>query len=134
MEKLRLVAEFGVSRQSIYEAWLDSEEHSAFTGASASVEGRVGGEMTAWDGYISGVFEELEPFTRIVQTWRTTEFPEGSNDSRLEVQLAESEVGTIVTLMHSDIPEGQGEMYSEGWEEYYFRPMKTYFEGQGEDE
>lgn len=134
MEKLRLVAEFDVSPQSIYEAWLDSEEHSAFTGSSASVEGRVGGQMTAWDGYISGVFEELEPYNRIVQTWRTTEFPEGSHASRLEVQLAESEAGTIVTLMHSDIPDGQGEMYSEGWEEYYFRPMRAYFEGQGEDE
>lgn len=134
MEKLRLVTEFSVSPQSIYEAWLDSEEHSAFTGASASVEGRVGGEMTAWDGYISGVFKELEPYTRIVQTWRTTEFPEGSEASRLEVLLAESETGTRLTLMHTDIPDGQGEMYGEGWEEYYLRPMRAYFEGTGEHE
>ncbi|MFQ5942277.1 MAG: SRPBCC domain-containing protein [Anaerolineales bacterium] len=129
MEKLRLVAEFSASPQSIYEAWLDSEEHTAFTGSSASVEGRVGGEMTAWDGYISGVFHELEPYGRIVQSWRTTEFPEGSEASRLEVLLEALEDGTRVTLLHSDIPDGQGEMYSEGWEDYYFRPMRAYFEG-----
>ncbi len=134
MEKLKLVTEFTASPQRIYEAWLDSEGHSAFTGASASVEGHIGGEMTAWDGYISGVFTELEPYGRIVQTWRTTEFPEGSEDSRLEVQLADSDTGTILTLLHSDIPAGQGEMYAEGWEEYYFHPMKSFFEGQGADE
>jgi activator of HSP90 ATPase len=127
MEKLRLVADFSASPRSIYEAWLDSEEHAAFTGSSASVEGRVGGEMTAWDGYISGTFIELEPYARIVQSWRTTEFPEGSVDSRVEVLLLESEGGTRLTLMHSEIPDGQGEMYSEGWEEYYFRPMGAYF-------
>lgn len=129
MEKLKLVTELGVTPQSIYEAWLDSEEHSAFTGSSASVEGRVGGEMTAWDGYISGVILELEPYDRIVQSWRTTEFPEGSEDSRLEVLLKELDGRTRLTLLHSDIPDGQAEMYAEGWEDYYFRPMRAYFEG-----
>lgn len=133
MEKLRLVADFSVGPQSIYEAYLDSEEHAAFTGSSASVEGRVGGEMTAWDGYISGVIVELEPYDRIVQTWRTTEFPEGSMDSRLEILLAAIDGGTSVTIMHSDIPDGQGEMYEEGWEDYYFKPMRTYFEGAGDE-
>ena len=130
MEKLRLVAEFSVSPQSIYEAWLDSEEHSAFTGSSASVEGRVGGQMTAWDGYISGAILELEPYERIVQTWRTTEFPEGSEDSHLEILLVSVEAGTRITLLHSDIPDGQAEMYDEGWEDYYFKPMRSYFEGE----
>lgn len=133
MEKIRLVAEYSVSPQSIYEAYLDSEEHSAFTGSSASVEGRVGGEMTAWDGYISGVILELEPYDRIVQSWRTTEFPEGSNDSRLEILLVAIDNGTSVTLLHSDIPDGQGEMYGEGWEDYYFKPMRAYFEGAGDE-
>ena len=130
MEKLKLVARFTVGPQSIYEAWLDSEEHSAFTGSSASVEGRVGGQMTAWDDYISGVILELEPYGRIVQSWRTTEFPEGSEDSRLEILLEAVEGGTSLTFLHSDIPDGQGDMYSEGWEDYYLRPMRAYFEGE----
>jgi uncharacterized protein YndB with AHSA1/START domain len=86
--------------------------------------------MTAWDGYISGVILELEPYERIVQTWRTTEFPEGSEDSHLEVLLVSVEGGTRITLLHSDIPDGQAEMYDEGWEDYYFKPMRAYFEGE----
>ena len=132
MEKLRLVAEFKTSPRSIFEAWLDSEEHSALTGSSASVEGYVGGQMTAWDGYISGEILELEHYSRIVQTWRTTEFPEGSQDSHLELLLDPIDGGTRLTLVHSDIPDGQGDMYNEGWEDFYFRPMRAYFEGLGE--
>ncbi len=134
MEKLKLVTEWTVSPRSLYEAWLDSEEHSAFTGSSASVEGQVGGEMTAWDGYISGVIQDLEPYGRIMQSWRTTEFPEGSEDSRLEILMDAVEGGTRLTFLHSDIPDGQAEMYAEGWEDYYFRPMRAYFEGSGDQD
>lgn len=132
MEKLKLIAELGVSAQRLYAAWLDSGEHSAFTGSSASVEARVGGELTAWDGYIQGVVLELEPHTKIVQSWRTTEFPQGSQDSHLEIQLEEVDGGSRITLVHTDIPDGQGEMYAEGWEDYYFRPMRAYYGGKSD--
>lgn len=128
METLEMSAEFKVSPQRLYEAWLDGEEHSAFTGSGASVEPQVGGQYTAWDGYIQGVNLELEPYRRIVQSWRTTEFPEASPDSRLELILEAVKGGTRITLHHTDIPDGQEEMYREGWEEYYFKPMRAYFE------
>ena len=37
-----------------------------------------------------------EPNRRIVQAWRTTEFPSSGPDSRLEVLLEETEGGTKV--------------------------------------
>jgi uncharacterized protein YndB with AHSA1/START domain len=113
--------------QRIYQAWLDGREHGAFTGGPAEVDPRVGGRFTVWDGYIEGRNLELEPFRRIVQSWRTTEFPEGTADSRLEVLLEKAKKGTRLTLRHSEIPEGQGKMYEEGWKEHYFTPMKRYF-------
>ena len=128
METLEMSAEFKVSPQRLYEAWLDGEEHSAFTGSGASGEPQVGGQYTAWDGYIQGVNLELEPYRRIVQSWRTTEFPEASPDSRLELILEAVKGATRITLHHTDIPDGQEEMYREGWEEYYFKPMRAYFE------
>lgn len=115
------------SARRIYEAWLNSEEHSAFTGGEATIESRLGGKHTAWDGYIEGKIVELEPYRRIVQTWRSTEFPPGSPDSRLEVLLEEIEGGARLTLLHTNIPDGQGKKYEEGWQESYFEPMKEYF-------
>ena len=74
-----------------------------------------------------GVNLELEPFSRIVQSWRSTEFPADSQDSRLEVRFEAIKGGTKLTLIHSDIPEGQGASYESGWDESYFQPMKLYF-------
>jgi activator of HSP90 ATPase len=111
----------------IYTAWLEGEQVAAFTGSAAEGDALPGSKFTAWDGYISGTNLELDPPRRILQAWRTTEFPEGSPDSRLELLLEPAAEGTTLRLLHSNIPEGQGEDYRTGWEEYYFSPLKEYF-------
>lgn len=110
--------------QRIYEAWLSANEHSKMTGAAATIEGDT---FTAWDGYIAGKILETKPFERIVQTWRTNEFPEGAGDSELVITLAPGEGGTTVTLEQTNLPEGQREGYEAGWRDYYFAPMTEYF-------
>ena len=111
----------------IYRAWLSSEGHSAMTGSPARVDGNIGGEFSAWDGYIFGKTLELTACQRIVQTWRTSEFPDDAPDSHLEVNLEEVTGGTKVTLSHRDLPEDQLDSYREGWEDFYFKPMRAYF-------
>jgi uncharacterized protein YndB with AHSA1/START domain len=113
--------------ERVYSAWLDSNAHTAFTGGAAKVDAAIGGKFTAWDGYIQGRTVELLQGRRIVQTWRTKEFPPASPDSRLEVQFESAEGQTRVTILHSNIPEGQGERYKKGWYDHYFTPMREYF-------
>jgi activator of HSP90 ATPase len=69
----------------------------------------------------------LDPPRRIVQAWRTTEFPDGAADSRLELTFSPSAGGTRLILRHTEIPEGQGISYAQGWIEHYFEPMQAYF-------
>jgi len=113
--------------QTIYDAYLDSAGHTALTGSPAKVEAKVGGKFSAWDGYIWGTTLEMQPHRRIVQAWRTSEFPPDAADSRLEMLLESAPGGTKVTFNHSDIPAGQGEDYRQGWIEFYFEPMKAHF-------
>jgi uncharacterized protein YndB with AHSA1/START domain len=113
--------------EKVFRAWLSTEGHTAMTGSPARVEPRVGGAFTAWDGYITGKTTALQPYTRIVQDWRTTEFPDSSADSQIEIVLEAIEGGTKLTLTHRNIPEGQAESYEGGWDESYFQPMKKYF-------
>src|SRR6266700_934856 len=113
--------------QRIFSAWMDSAEHSAFTGDKAMVVARVGGEHRAANGYIQGRTLELNEGSRIVQSWRTTEFPPESPDSRVEITLEPTLGGTLVTLLHTDIPVGQGDRYRQCWNEYYLSRLKAYF-------
>lgn len=113
--------------EQVFRTWLSSEGHSSMTESPASVEPRVGGNFTAWDGYITGRTVELKPYSLIVQAWRTTEFAASDPDSKIEIVLKPVEGGTKLTLFHCDLPEGQAESYESGWEESYFMPMRQYF-------
>jgi uncharacterized protein YndB with AHSA1/START domain len=118
---------FPVSPNAIYDAWTNEDEHADMTGGDATFDPRVGGRFSAWDGYIKGTILELEPSRRIVQAWRTVDFPKDAADSRVEVLLEPIADGTILTLRHSDIPDGQAADVELGWVEYYFEPMLEYF-------
>ncbi len=111
----------------IYKAWLSTKGHTAMTGSTAKVDGKIGGKFTAWDGYIFGATLELIADQFIVQAWRTSEFPDEVPDSLVEISLKETKGGTKVTLTHSQIPDGQVDAYWQGWDDFYFTPMLAYF-------
>ncbi|MBC7876866.1 MAG: SRPBCC domain-containing protein [Anaerolineales bacterium] len=113
--------------ETIYKAWLSTDGHSALTGSPAKVDGTANGDFTAWDGYIWGMFLELEPNHRILQAWRTAEFPTEAEDSIVEILLEEEKGKTKLTIKHSNMPEGQVDSYKKGWEDFYFKPMKEYY-------
>lgn len=129
MEKLKLSVVLPATPKKIYEAWLNSKQHAAFTGGGkATASAKVKGKFTAWDGYISGVNVDLKEGKKIVQAWRTTEFPDDALDSILEINLAPKTGGkTTLTLIQTNIPKGQGASYKTGWKDFYFTPMKKYF-------
>jgi len=111
----------------IYKAWLSTKGHTAMTGSPAKVDGKIGGKFTAWDGYIFGSTLALDPDQQIVQAWRTSEFADDDPDSLVELSLKKTTGGTKLTLTHSQIPTGQEDSYRQGWEDFYFTPMKAYF-------
>ncbi len=128
MERLRLATTLLALPKDVFDAWITAKSHAAMTGSPATSEKKKGGAFTAWDGYISGTHLELVPEKRILQSWRTTEFPAGAPDSRLEVRLARAAKGTRLTILQSGIPDGQSEQYEAGWQTHYFDPMTRFFE------
>jgi activator of HSP90 ATPase len=116
-----------VSPKQVYEAYVDPKKHSEFTGSEATGKPLVGGKFTAWDGYISGKFLELEEGKRVVQEWTSTDFPEGAPHSRLELTFREVPKGTEIVMVHSNVPKDQEDETADGWTEYYWEPLKQYF-------
>jgi uncharacterized protein YndB with AHSA1/START domain len=115
------------SAQEIYDAWLDSIGHSEMTGGAAEMSDEIGAEISAWDGYISGRNLELIPGERIVQSWRTTKFSDEHQDSIITVTLEELDDGTLLTLVHSNVPDDHRSYEEGGWHSRYFEPMQAYF-------
>jgi len=111
----------------LYNAFLDPTKHSEITGAAATCERRVGGKFSAWDGYISGVNLRLENGRRIIQRWKTSEWPKGYKPSTLELAFKPKGKGTVVHLVQTNVPAAQVDSYKRGWVDYYWTPLKRYF-------
>ena len=127
-DTIRISAIIPAPPERIYAAWLNSEEHSAITHSTAGVEPWVGGRHSAWGGSIRGTTVELQPNRRIVQTWWASDFPPGSEESRLEVLFEPVPEGTLVTINHTGLPQGRGHRYEDGWKDFYLDNMRDYFQ------
>ena len=117
------------SMTEIFNTWLSSSGHTKMTGGEAVFSDKIGERFTAWDGYIEGTNIHLEPYRRIVQSWRTSDFEKEDQDSQIEILLREVDEGTELTLIHTNLPES-GEHFKKGWDDHYFQPMKLFFSGK----
>ena len=113
--------------KQVYDAYVDPKKHSEFTDSKATGKPVVGGKFTAWDGYISGKFLELEDGKRVVQEWTSTDFAEDSPPSKLELTFCEVPKGTEIVMVHSNVPKDQEADTADGWTEFYWEPLKKYF-------
>ncbi|HEY3353183.1 MAG TPA: SRPBCC domain-containing protein [Polyangia bacterium] len=124
----------GATPAQVYRAYVTAKEHAAFTGAPARGPAREGAKVSAFGGYITAHHLELDPDRRIVQAWRTTDFPADAPDSLFDLTLTAVPGGTKVALVHSDLPAEQAADYASGWKEYYWLPLQKHFAalaGQG---
>lgn len=126
-EQIKISAKFVVPAKVVYNAWLNSKQHTEMTGGEAIASSKVGGKFKAWDGYISGKNLELVKNKRIIQSWRSSEFADSDLDSLLVVNFEDTSGGCKVTIVHSHIPKGHGANYKQGWIDFYLLPMKKYF-------
>lgn len=127
---IRQATEFKTSPQRVYEALLDAEQFSAFTGAPAEIDRQAGGVFSCFGGMITGRNIELVPNKRIVQAWRVKIWPEGVY-SIVTFELEAIGSGSRLTLTHDGFPEGMrahlnGEMPDGGWHRQYWEPLKKY--------
>lgn len=130
-EQIHLTTYFSASHEHVFTAWMDESIHAEMLGTTAEIDHHIGGNFSIWEGYITGTTVDMFPFEHIIQNWRTTDFPQGAEDSVLEIFFREKNGGTELEIKHSNIPDGQGKDYESGWEQHYFAPMRAYFEKYG---
>ncbi len=114
------------SPRAIYEALLDSRTHARFTGAPARIGRGVGAKWSAFDGGLSGRNLELVPGQKIVQSWRSSDWPEGVI-SKVTFRLTPVLGGTRLALAHGGVPSRYRASIARGWRTYYWEPMHAMF-------
>lgn len=117
---------FKASPEIVYELLADSKKHQAVTGEKAIISNKIGGNFSAYDGYITGVNVDLLPAKRIVQAWRGSDFPEGIYSMAAFVLVPTKDGGTELTLTHRGVPKNLIPGIEKGWKEFYWDKMKDY--------
>jgi activator of HSP90 ATPase len=118
---------FKANPHDVYEALMDSDWHSQFTGDKADISREVGGKFTAFNGYSEGVNIELVQDKKIVQSWHASDWLEG-HYSQVTFSLKKLQDGTCLHFTQTGVPEDQYEDISQGWRDYYWKPMKAMLE------
>jgi activator of HSP90 ATPase len=113
--------------EQVYEAYTNPKKHTEFTGSKATGKPTPGTKFTAWDQYIFGTYLELQKPNKIIQEWQTTDWPENYPPSKLELTLKPTPEGTEITLTQTNIPTQQKNELTEGWQEFYWKPLKKHF-------
>jgi activator of HSP90 ATPase len=124
---LHQVVEFDVSAERVYEALLDANQFTTFSGAPAQIDREAGGAFSMFGALIVGRNIEIIPNERIVQAWRPADWTPGVY-SLVKFQLVKRGSHTQVELDHTGFPAGAFEHLNAGWKSHYWVPLGKYFE------
>jgi activator of HSP90 ATPase len=126
-ENIFQVIEIAADPNVVYNTYMDSKQHEAFTGMTANIEPHVGGKFETCNGRNSGFNLSLSKGQRIVQAWTHRDFPE-LQYSIVDITLEKTDNGTRVHFNHLALPASCDGWLTEGWHKVYWGPLKTYLE------
>ncbi len=110
----------------VWAALVDSEKIEGWSGEQAKMSAKVGAKFSLWGDSIWGKNIKVEPEKKLVQEWYGGPWPK---PSIVEILLSEKNGVTTIKLTHKDVPANEIKDFAEGWDSYYFGPMKEYLEG-----
>ena len=123
---IRQSVTLNTSPARVYEMLMDSKQHARLTGSRATISRKIGGRFSTFDGYAEGVNLELQPGTKIVQSWRASDWP-ANHYSKATFALKKVAGGTRVAFTQSGVPNSQYQSIKQGWIDYYWTPLKQLF-------
>jgi len=109
----------------VYQYWVDPVRMREWWGAKAELDARPGGvcrvEMEPGP-VMAGEYVELVPHERVVFTFGWEQHEPGTllapGSTRVEVTLQPDGDATILTLVHSDMPDSHADDHAKGWAHY----------------
>ena len=113
--------------EKLFEMYLDPEQHGAFTGMAARIDGS---EFRAFDGLLTGKLLHVVSPRLIVQSWRSVSFRDEDPESTLIISFIQEGDDGRIDLIHLDVPDHDFDGVTRGWDQKYFEPWRDYLERQ----
>lgn len=117
---------FSISAKELYDLYLDPKRHAAVTGGAVKISSKAGSNFSAFDGMLAGTTLSVVPGRLIVQRWRSTGWKETDIDSVLVLKFVQDGKRGRIDLAHVNVPAYDHAGVTEGWEKYYWRPLREY--------
>jgi len=111
--------------EHVYTALTNPLTIEMWTGAPVIMEAVEGSEFSLWDGEITGINLELVKNQKIKQQWY---FEGEEGKSIVTITLTPEGKNTRIELLHIDIPDEAFANILDGWDRYYFKPLKQLLE------
>ena len=110
----------------VFDYLVDPAKHVEWGGTEAVLDPRPGGIYQVLMGgthQSAGEFLEVVPNERVVFSfgWAEPGHPIPSGSTRVEISLVPDDLGTMVRLTHSGLPEDAVSDHSGGWDHYLDR-------------
>jgi uncharacterized protein YndB with AHSA1/START domain len=115
-------------REVVFQYFVDPTKLIRWMGSAANLEPTVGGvyrvDMNGRD-VARGEFVEIDPPNRVIFTfgWEAGGAPIAPGASTVEVTLVDDGDGTVVRLLHRDLPHPMVASHGEGWDHHLDRLM-----------
>ena len=122
---LKQTVSFRAAPAQVFDAFLSSRQHAAFTRHPAKISKRVGGRFSVYGGYASGKNIIISKNKKIVQSWRASNWPEG-HYSEICLSLKKTKTGCQLVFTQQGIPQDDYSAIKQGWNEFYWKLLKAY--------
>jgi len=111
------------SPQKVFSFFSNPKRWTMWQGVEAEIDLRPEGVFrvnVTGDGYASGTIIEVVPDRKLVFTWgwEREDSPVPPGSSRVTIELAPLEDGTLIRLTHTNLPPDEVEVHRYGWDNY----------------
>jgi uncharacterized protein YndB with AHSA1/START domain len=118
-------ARFKLAPDQVYRLLTDSKQHSKLTGQKAVIGNKVGSAFSTHGGRVKGIVVDLVPGKRVVQAWRSNDFPVGAYSMAAFELSPTHDGGTQLVLTHRGVPKALIPEVEADWRTTYWDKIRA---------
>jgi len=125
MKTIRKSYLIAATLEKVWQALVNPKQIVQWGAGPVKMDDRVGSKFSLWGGDIYGTNKKVIKGKQLVQDWYGGDWKQ---PSKLTITLKRKKEGTKVDLLHKDLPDDEAAGFSDGWDAYYFGPIKELLE------